>query len=78
MTVNVLLVEDDRVLREALADTLDLGGFAYKAVDSAEQALKVVHEEPFNLVISDVNIRAWTATSCWPSCAASSRNCRYC
>ncbi|MBF8673900.1 sigma-54-dependent Fis family transcriptional regulator [Pseudomonas fulva] len=56
MTVNVLLVEDDRVLREALADTLDLGGFAYKAVDSAEQALKVVHEEPFNLVISDVNM----------------------
>ncbi|HAL67742.1 MAG TPA: sigma-54-dependent Fis family transcriptional regulator [Pseudomonas sp.] len=56
MTVNVLLVEDDRVLREALADTLDLGGFAFKAVDSAEQALKVVHEEPFNLVISDVNM----------------------
>ncbi|MBF8775873.1 sigma-54-dependent transcriptional regulator [Pseudomonas fulva] len=56
MTVNVLLVEDDRVLREALADTLDLGGFAYKAVDSAEQALKVVLEEPFNLVISDVNM----------------------
>jgi len=56
MTVNVLLVEDDRVLREALADTLDLGGFAYKAVDSAEQALKVVHEEPFNLVISAVNM----------------------
>ncbi|WP_144964632.1 sigma-54 dependent transcriptional regulator [Pseudomonas sp. DE0010] len=56
MTVNVLLVEDDRVLREALADTLDLGGFAFRAVDSAEQALKVVHEEPFNLVISDVNM----------------------
>lgn len=56
MSVNVLLVEDDRVLREALADTLDLGGFAFKAVDSAEQALKVVHEEPFNLVISDVNM----------------------
>lgn len=56
MSVNVLLVEDDRVLREALADTLDLRGFAFKAVDSAEQALKVVHEEPFNLVISDVNM----------------------
>ncbi|WP_409275389.1 sigma-54-dependent transcriptional regulator [Pseudomonas sp. KCJK9111] len=56
MSVNVLLVEDDRVLREALADTLDLGGFAFRAVDSAEQALKVVHEEPFNLVISDVNM----------------------
>ncbi|MBV4490554.1 sigma-54-dependent transcriptional regulator [Pseudomonas oryzicola] len=56
MAVKVLLVEDDRVLRQALGDTLEIGGFAYQAVGSAEEALGAVQEEPFSLVISDVNM----------------------
>ena len=36
MAAKVLLVEDDRALREALADTLCLGGHDYRAVDCAE------------------------------------------
>ncbi|WP_166364087.1 sigma-54-dependent transcriptional regulator [Pseudomonas akapageensis] len=54
--INVLLVEDDRALREALGDTLELGGHAYLAVGSAEEALEVVGSQVFNLVISDVNM----------------------
>ena len=30
MGVKVLLVEDDRALREALGDTLELGGYSYR------------------------------------------------
>ncbi|TBU98257.1 sigma-54-dependent Fis family transcriptional regulator [Stutzerimonas kirkiae] len=56
MTVRILLVEDDRALREALADTLELAGYAYRAVASAEQALSALAEEHFALVISDVNM----------------------
>ncbi|WP_017939555.1 sigma-54-dependent response regulator transcription factor FleR [Zestomonas thermotolerans] len=56
MTVKVLLVEDDRALREALADTLELGGHAYQAVDCAEAALQALEREAFGLVISDVNM----------------------
>ncbi|WP_249676911.1 sigma-54-dependent transcriptional regulator [Pseudomonas abieticivorans] len=56
MPINVLLVEDDRALREALGDTLELGGYAYRAVGSAEEALELVGKEPFSLVISDVNM----------------------
>lgn len=54
--IKVLLVEDDRALRQALADTLELGGFAYQAVGSAEEALDVVAGEAFSLVVSDVNM----------------------
>ncbi|CAK9890542.1 MULTISPECIES: sigma-54-dependent transcriptional regulator [Pseudomonas] len=54
--IKVLLVEDDRALRQALADTLELGGFAYQAVGSAEEALEVVAGEAFSLVVSDVNM----------------------
>jgi two-component system response regulator FlrC len=56
MGIKVLLVEDDRALREALADTLLLAGHDYKAVGSAEEALIAVAGESFSLVLSDVNM----------------------
>lgn len=56
MGIKVLLVEDDRALREALADTLLLGGHDYTAVGSAQEALEAAQVEAFNLVVSDVNM----------------------
>ena len=69
MSIKVLLVEDDRSLREALGETLELAGYGYRAVGSAEEALLAVESEPFSLVISGVTCRAWTAISCWLCCA---------
>jgi len=54
--IKVLLVEDDRALRQALGDTLELGGFTYSAAGSAEEALEQVAADSFNLVVSDVNM----------------------
>ena len=56
MAAKVLLVEDDRALREALIDTLSLAGHEYRAVDCAEAALLALEEEAFALVVSDVNM----------------------
>ncbi|AOE64578.1 sigma-54 dependent transcriptional regulator [Pseudomonas corrugata] len=56
MVIKVLLVEDDRALREALADTLVLAGHDYVAVGSAEDALLAVGRDTFSLVVSDVNM----------------------
>ncbi|WP_085677772.1 MULTISPECIES: sigma-54 dependent transcriptional regulator [unclassified Pseudomonas] len=56
MAIKVLLVEDDRVLRQALGDTLEIGGFAFDAVGSAEEALQAVEGEAYSLVVSDVNM----------------------
>lgn len=56
MAAKVLLVEDDRALREALSDTLMLGGHDFVAVDCAEAALPALEKEAFSLVISDVNM----------------------
>ncbi|MBB1519637.1 sigma-54-dependent response regulator transcription factor FleR [Aquipseudomonas guryensis] len=56
MTAKILLVEDDRALREALADTLLLGGHDLRAVACAEEALVALTEEAFSLVVSDVNM----------------------
>ncbi|QXI30092.1 sigma-54-dependent response regulator transcription factor FleR [Pseudomonas vanderleydeniana] len=54
--IKVLLVEDDRALREALADTLLLAGHEFRAVSCAEEALEAVAQEAFSLVVSDVNM----------------------
>lgn len=52
----VLLVEDDPALREALADTLELGGYRYRSVGSAESALLALENDSFAMIISDVNM----------------------
>ena len=52
----ILLVEDDDALREALADTLTLGGYDYLEAASAEAALKLLEQESVSMVVSDVNM----------------------
>ncbi len=52
----LLVVEDDAGLREALIDTLLLAGYLCVEVDSAEQALIVLNQQKFDLVISDIQM----------------------
>lgn len=54
MNQQILLVEDDKPLREALTDTLELAGLDVIAVENAEAALLIVERNPFSLVITDV------------------------
>ena len=56
MSAKVLLVEDDRALRDALGDTLELGGYAFRAVENAEEALLALEQDSYSLVVSDVNM----------------------
>ena len=53
---NILLVEDDPALRDALSDTLELNGYKVRAASSAEQALLMVKEQIPGLVLSDVQL----------------------
>ena len=52
----ILLVEDDRALREALADTLALGGYDYLEAADGEAALTLLQRENVAMVVSDVNM----------------------
>lgn len=53
---NVLVVEDDTDLREAIVDTLDVSGFSVDSVSDAESALVWLKQKTCDLVISDVNM----------------------
>ena len=52
----ILIVEDDKNLQEAIVDTLELEGFQCVTADNAEQALLLLKEEPVDMVISDVQM----------------------
>lgn len=52
----ILIVEDDRALREALCTTLELAGLRYLEADSAEAALTVLDRKPVDIIVSDVNM----------------------
>lgn len=52
----VLVVEDDRALREALCTTLQLAGFDYAEADCGEAALRVLDKRPVDIIVSDVNM----------------------
>jgi two-component system, response regulator FlrC len=56
-SIHVLVVEDDRNLREALADTLQLADYQVTAVNSAEDAMKeLAMQNDIALMVSDVNM----------------------
>ena len=60
---NVLVVEDDADLREALVDTLLLAGYQCIEADSGEQALLQLKNHQINLVISDVQMGGMSGLS---------------
>jgi two-component system, response regulator FlrC len=57
--LKILVVEDDKNLREALADTLQLAKYQVISASCAEDALKIIaDEENVRMIISDVNMGA--------------------
>lgn len=54
---DVLIVEDDLSLREALVDTLELAGLNVAAAADGVEALERLQQGPVRLVISDVQMR---------------------
>ncbi|NSY32150.1 sigma-54-dependent Fis family transcriptional regulator [Pseudoalteromonas sp. JC28] len=58
MSNRVLVVEDDAGLREALIDTLQLSNIECVEASCAEQAVLLLKQETFSLVVSDVQMGA--------------------
>jgi len=56
MTTNLLIVEDDAGLREALLDTLEVAGYNCYEAQSGEAALLQLQENTVDMVISDIQM----------------------
>ncbi len=57
---NILIVEDDAGLREALIDTITLAGFQAIEADSGEQAILQLKQQKIDMVITDVQMAGMT------------------
>ncbi|MFC1807093.1 response regulator [Candidatus Omnitrophota bacterium] len=53
---NILIVDDEVQVRELLYNALKMQGYRVTTLPSAEQALEIIFEEPFDLVILDIEI----------------------
>ena len=56
----ILVVEDDSGLREALVDTLSIAGYSVVEADSAETALVLLKQKVIDLIVSDVQMSGLT------------------
>jgi two-component system response regulator FlrC len=52
----VLIVEDDSALREALCATVELAGFGVESAENGNQAVRLMHAQAFDLVVSDIQM----------------------
>lgn len=59
----ILIVEDDHGLREALVDTLLLGGYQVTPVESAQSAMIKLSENTFDLIVSDIQMEGMDGLS---------------
>ena len=54
---SILVVDDETNLRQALRTSLAASGFAVEEARTGEEAVEIVREHPFDLVLLDVNMR---------------------
>ena len=52
----ILVVDDERVIREMLSDFLGLEGYVVRTVEDGVQALEELQRRSYNLVISDLKM----------------------
>jgi two-component system KDP operon response regulator KdpE len=54
--VKVLIVDDEPAMRRALSAALTAGGRLVEAAQDAEEAIKAIHQQAFDLVLLDINM----------------------
>ncbi len=57
---HILVADDERVIREILADFLSVEGYVVRVVENGEEALKELQRRSYNLVISDLKMPKMT------------------
>jgi len=50
----ILLIEDEKILREMYIEKLNKEGFDVRWANSAEEGIKIVKEENFDLILLDI------------------------
>ena len=54
--MNILFIEDDRMNRRVVRDMLDVAGAAMTDAESAEEGLKLIDEQDFDMALVDLRM----------------------
>ena len=54
--MNILIVEDDELIREILAKVLEKHGFVSQAVGTGEEGLSLAESKTFEAIVLDINL----------------------
>jgi DNA-binding NtrC family response regulator len=57
MKLNVLVVDDDHIINEFIAETLSRAGYQVDAAYSGEEGLERIKDKPYDIVISDIKMK---------------------
>ncbi len=60
---NILVVDDQESMRMLLQDMLEVIGYQVTLAESGEQALSILQESQFDLVLSDLNMPGMDGTA---------------
>jgi CheY-like chemotaxis protein len=55
-TTSILVVDDNQANTDSLADILELKGFLVYVAASGAQALQILHEQPVDILLTDVKM----------------------
>lgn len=56
MSAKILIVDDEKAVRESLRDILQLGDYEVSVTDRGETALEMLHQEEFDVVLLDLKM----------------------
>ena len=55
-TIRILVVDDNPAMADTLADILEVKGFSVHAAASGTEALKILREQPVDILLTDVKM----------------------
>jgi putative two-component system response regulator len=64
----ILIVDDDVQTQKYISVVVEIEGYEYQLADDGEMALQMLEREPFDLVISDINMTGMTGVDLLKTC----------
>ena len=72
----ILVIEDDRALREGLALNFELHGYQVETAADGEEGMRKAFDIRPDLILLDIMLPVGAASISWPSCAIVGRMCQ--
>ena len=70
MKHRILVVEDEPAVSRGVKDALSFNGYIVDVAGDGEAGYDLAREHHFDMIVLDLMLPGWAASSCWPGCVA--------